>query len=323
MVIEARKIYGAPFNPEGLGEGKSNTSGSETGKENSMDNRYVIGLGEILWDCFGESRRLGGAPANCAYHMAQFGHRGMVVSAVGRDADGDAIVEKKRLPHLLPRVDYPTGTVNVDISDANDPKYVIHTAVAWSHIPFTEEIKAIAAETKAVCFGTLAQWNAESRDTIQHFLDATPADCLKVFDVNLRQSYYTREVLDASFTRCDILKINEAELQVIARLYDIDAWDPQRTCRELMQRFNVPTLVLTMGTRGSEVYGDGARSFLETPSVRVKSAVGAGDAFTGAFVGCLLNGASMYKAHQAAVSVAAYICTREGAMPRIPNNLIM
>lgn len=290
-----------------------------------MDNRYVIGLGEILWDCFGAERRLGGAPANCAYHMAQFGHRGMVVSAVGRDADGDAIVEeleKKRLPCLLQRTDYPTGTVDVDLSDANDPKYTIHTDVAWSHIPFTTELNAIAAETKAVCYGTLAQWDAESRATIQRFLDATPADCLKVFDVNLRQSYYSREVLDASFSRCNILKINEDELQVIARLYDIEAWDKQRTCRELMQRFNVPTLILTMGTRGSEVYWDGGRSFLETPSVRIKSAVGAGDAFTGAFVGSLLRGADIKEAHHLAVSVAAYVCTREGAMPRIPETVV-
>ena len=290
-----------------------------------MDSRYVIGLGEILWDCFGAERRLGGAPANCAYHAAQFGHRGIVVSAIGRDADGDAIVEeleKKRLPHLLERTDYPTGTVDVDLTDANDPKYIIHTDVAWSHIPFTTELNAIAAETKAVCYGTLAQWDAESRATIQSFLDATPANCLKVFDVNLRQSYYSREVLDESFSRCNILKINESELQVIARLYDIDAWDRQRACRELMQRFNAPTLILTMGTRGSEVYWDGGRSFLETPTVRVKSAVGAGDAFTGAFVGNLLRGADIKEAHHLAVSVAAYVCTREGAMPRIPDTLL-
>ena len=292
---------------------------------NPLDNRYVIGLGEILWDQFGENRRIGGAPANCVYHMAQFGHRGLVVSAIGRDADGDAIIEeleKKRLPYLLPRVDYPTGTVDVDITDANDPQYIIHTDVAWSHIPFTEELKAIAAETKAVCYGSLAQWNVESRNTIQRFLGATPADCLKVFDVNLRQAYYTREVLDASFARCDILKINETELQVIARLYDIDAWDRQRACRELMQRFNVPTMILTMGTRGSEVYWDGGQSFLETPTVRVKSAVGAGDAFTGAIVGSLLRGSNIKEAHHCAVSVAAYVCTCEGAMPRIPDKMV-
>lgn len=288
------------------------------------DNRYVVGLGEILWDCFGESRRLGGAPANCAYHMSQFGHRGIVVSAVGRDRDGDDIaaeLEKKKLPYCLERVAFPTGTVDVDLTDANDPRYTIHVDAAWSHIPFSEEVKAIATEAKAVCFGTLAQWMPESRDTIQRFLDATPPDCRKVFDVNLRQSYYTKEILDTSLSRCDILKINDAELQVIARLYDIGAWDPQRSCRELMQRFQLPILILTMGTRGSEVYWEDGRSFLETPSVRVKSAVGAGDAFTGAFLGSLLRGAGIKEAHQTAVSVAAYVCTREGAMPRIPDNL--
>ncbi len=290
-----------------------------------QDNRYAVGLGEVLWDCFGKSRRLGGAPANCAYHMAQFGHQSIVVSAVGRDQDGDDIateLERKKLPCHLEKVGFPTGTVDVDISDANDPRYTIHTDVAWSHIPFTDELKDIASKSKAVCYGSLAQWMYESRHTILQFLDATPEDCLKVFDVNLRQSFYTKDILDASLSRCDILKINDAELQVIARQYDIEAWDQQRFCREMMRRFNLSILILTMGTRGSQVFWEDGKSVLATPSVRVKSAVGAGDAFTGAFVGSLLSGAGIRDAHQAAVSIAAFVCTREGAMPMIPDRLI-
>lgn len=286
---------------------------------------FVVGLGEILWDKFGDTKRLGGAPANFAYHASRFGHESLVVSAIGKDSDGDDIVaelDRKRLSHHLERVDSPTGTVDVDLTDANNPAYTINTDVAWSHIPFTEELAQIAAETKAVCFGSLAQWGSVTRETIGRFLDATPEGCLKVFDVNLRQSYYTKDVLENSFRRCDILKLNIDELQAVARLFGIEAWDRQRTCRDVMSVSGCRILILTMGTEGSELYWEGGRSFQETPSVKVRSTVGAGDAFTGAFVGSLLQGASISEAHGIAVHVAAYVCTREGAMPPIPEGLI-
>lgn len=126
---------------------------------------YVVGLGEILWDKFGDAKRLGGAPANFAYHASRFGHEGLVVSAIGKDADGDDIIaelDRKRLPYHLERVYSPTGTVNVDLTDANNLVYTINTDVAWSRIPFTDELADIAAATKAVCFGSLAQWGPKA-----------------------------------------------------------------------------------------------------------------------------------------------------------------
>lgn len=288
-------------------------------------NHYVVGLGEILWDKFGETKRLGGAPANFAYHASRFGHEGLVVSAIGNDGDGDDIVaelERKRLAHHLERVDSPTGTVDVDLTDANNPVYTINTDVAWSRIPFTDELADIAAATKAVCFGSLAQWGPVTRKTIGRFLDATPEGCLKVFDVNLRQSYYSKEILEDSFHRCDILKLNIEELQTIARLFGIEAWDRQRTCRDVMALANCRILIVTMGAEGSEIFWEGGRSFLDTPAVKVRSTVGAGDAFTGAFVGSLLSGASIREAHAVAVHVAAYVCTREGAMPPVPEGML-
>ena len=286
---------------------------------------YVVGLGEILWDTFGETKRLGGAPANFAYHASKFGHDGLVVSAVGNDANGDGIIAelvRKQLAHHLERVNSPTGTVDVDLADANNPVYTINTDVAWSRIPYTEELARIAAGTKAVCFGSLAQWGPITRETVGRFLDATPEGCMKVFDVNLRQAYYTKDILENSFGRCDILKLNIDELQTVARLFGIEAWDRQRTCRDMMALAGCKILVVTMGAQGSEIYWEGSRSFLETPTVKVKSTVGAGDAFTGAFVGSLLTGASIPEAHGVAVHVAAYICTREGAMPPYPKGLI-
>lgn len=124
-----------------------------------MDARFVVGLGEVLRDMFPKGKRLGGAPANFAYHAAQFGHEGLVVSAIGLDKLGSAIIaelDKHSLPYHLDRVSYPTGTVDVDLSNPNAPAYTINTKVAWSHIPFTDELRVIAAHTKAVCFGSLA-----------------------------------------------------------------------------------------------------------------------------------------------------------------------
>jgi len=288
-------------------------------------NDLVIGLGEILWDKFRETKRLGGAPANFAYHASRFGHKVLVVSAIGNDADGDDIVaelDRKRLAYHLDRVDSPTGSVDVDLTDANNPIYTINTDVAWSRIPFTEELAQIAAATKAVCFGSLAQWGLVTRKTIGRFLDSTPEGCMKIFDVNLRQSYYTKEILENSFRKCDILKLNIDELQTVARLFGIEAWDRQRTTRDVMTMVGCQILIVTMGSEGSEIFWEDGRSFLATPTVNVKSTVGAGDAFTGAFVGSLLKGASIREAHGVAVHVAAYVCTREGAMPPIPEGIL-
>ena len=183
--------------------------------------KFVIGIGEALWDMLPEGKKLGGAPANFAYHACQFGLEGMAVSAIGQDSLGEEIVEAleaHHLPYHLDRVEYPTGTVQVTLDQQGVPQYEIKTDVAWDNIPYTKELAALAADCKAVCFGSLAQRNAVSRESIGLFLQAVPKDCLKVFDINLRQDFYNREVLEDSFRRCDILKINDEELVVISRM---------------------------------------------------------------------------------------------------------
>lgn len=178
--------------------------------------KYVIGIGEALWDMLPEGKKLGGAPANFAYHARQFGLEGIAVSAIGRDALGEEIVEafeEHQLPYHLARVEYPTGTVQVTLDAQGVPQYEIKTDVAWDNIPFDDELAALASDCRAVCFGSLAQRSEVSRATIRAFLDAVPGGCLKVFDINLRQSFRIKEVLEASFQRCDILKINDEELR--------------------------------------------------------------------------------------------------------------
>ena len=292
----------------------------------------VIGLGELLWDCFPTYRRLGGAPANFAYHVAQFGHNAMVVSAIGHDENGENLVkelESHKLPYHLDAVNLPTGTVRVDTSVENDPKYTIHTDVAWSVIPYTDELTEIARNCCTVCYGTLAQYGSVSRETIGLFLDAVPSDCYKIYDINLRdnsgEALYCNETIESSLLRCNVLKVNVDELDYLTKAFALSV-DKEENVemkgRLLMERFNnVKIMIVTMGKDGSWVFSDEDTSFLETPKVEVKDVVGAGDSFTGAFIGSLLNGKSFRDAHRIAVNVSAYVCTQPDGMPIIPKYL--
>lgn len=273
--------------------------------------QYVVGIGEALWDVLPSEKKLGGAPANFAYHAGRLGYDAIAISAIGQDALGDELLEKlnqKKLEYLMPRVDYPTGTVQVTVDEKGIPSYEIKQHVAWDYIPYTSEMDAIARECKAVCFGSLAQRNRESRTTIARFLDTVSEDCLKVFDINLRQQFYTRDIIEESLHRCNILKINDEELDIIGPMLCKDK-------QQLISDYQLLMLVLTCGTEGSYIFTPDEESFLPTPKVDVVDTVGAGDSFTGAFVASLLSGKSIREAHQAAVEVSAFVCTQAGAMP--------
>ena len=288
--------------------------------------RYVVGLGEVLWDVLPEGKKLGGAPANFAYHAGQF--LGMdntiAVSALGEDKLADETIEALKehgLNYLLPRVSYPTGTVQVTLSGDGIPAYEIKENVAWDNIPYTPEIAEIAKNCHAVCFGSLAQRSVTSWATIRQFLDDTPADCLKIFDINLRQQFYTKDVIEESLKRCNILKINDEELVVIKRMYGYEELDMRGICEKMLTEYGLKMLVLTCGTNGSYVFAPGLTSFQETPKVKVADTVGAGDSFTGSFCAAILNGKPMEEAHKKAVEVSAFVCTQNGAMPTLPDKL--
>ncbi len=288
--------------------------------------RYVVGLGEVLWDVLPEGKKLGGAPANFAYHAGQF--LGMdntiAISALGEDKLAEETIEalkNNNLNSLMPQVPYPTGTVQVQLDEQGVPTYDIKENVAWDNIPFNNDIQDIAHNCRAVCFGSLAQRNVISRETIQKFLEATPADCLKIFDINLRQQFYTKEVIRESLQHCNILKINDEELVLIGRMLGYPGLNIENKCWLILGKYNLDMLVLTCGTNGSYVFSPGQMSFQETPKVQVADTVGAGDSFTGSFVGSILNGKSIPDAHQTAVEVSAYVCTQNGAMPEIPQRL--
>ena len=286
-------------------------------------NEIVVGMGEALWDVLPEGKKIGGAPANFAYHVSQFGLPSCVVSAIGDDALGKEIIENftsKGLDQLIAEVPYPTGTVQVEIDQTGIPLYDIKENVAWDNIPYTEHLDALAKRTKAVCFGSLAQRNVVSRETINHFLDTMPKDddSLIVFDVNLRQGFYNKEILCKSMQNCNILKINDEELITVSRMFGCPGIDLQDKCWILLGKYNLKMLILTCGINGSYVFTPGNVSFQPTPKVEVTDTVGAGDSFTAAFIASILKGKSVTEAHTIAVKTSAFVCTQKGAMPILP-----
>lgn len=289
-----------------------------------LSKEYIVGLGEILFDCLPEGKKLGGAPANFAYHASQFGLNGIAVSAIGPDDLGKEVLEQlgeKNLNTRLEMVDFPTGTVLVTLAGNGIPMYDICEGVAYDNIPWTDEIEAIAKETRAVCFGTLAQRNEVSRSTIQKFIETMPANSLKIYDINLRQHFYNQTLIEDNLNRCNILKINDEELEIIGEMFGYPELSAENKCWILLAKYNLDILILTCGTDGSYAFTKGQTSFQPTPKVTVADTVGAGDSFTSTFCSALLNGKSVADAHKLAVDVSAFVCTQNGAMPVLPKEL--
>ena len=231
--------------------------------------------------------------------------------------------DAKKLNYLIEKVPYPTGTVQVELDPNGVPMYDIKENVAWDNIPFTSALEELAKKTRSVCFGSLAQRSVVSRETINSFLNAMPdgeGQC-KIFDVNLRQGFYTKEILCNSMKRCNILKINDEELVTVSRMFGYPGIDLQDKCWILLAKYNLKMLILTCGVNGSYVFTPGEISFVETPKVEVADTVGAGDSFTATFVAAILKGKPVAEAHKLAVEVSAYVCTQNGAMPELPVRL--
>lgn len=291
-----------------------------------FENITVVGLGEVLWDMLPDGKQIGGAPSNFAYHAAQCGLDAWSVSAIGEDSlghDAAEVLMKKKLNFIFEEVAYPTGTVQVTVSETGSPAYEIKEGVAWDNIPFTLRIEALAKKTRAVSFGSLAQRSVVSRETIRRFLDAMPQDDerLVVFDVNLRQNFYTEETLMESMRRCNIMKINDEELVLVSRMFGYPGIDLKDKCWLILGKYNLKILILTCGINGSYVFTPGNMSFLPTPKVEVIDTIGAGDSFSGVFISSILKGCSIEEAHHNAVNVSAFVCTCPGAMPSIPDDL--
>ncbi len=285
--------------------------------------KTVVGIGEALWDCLPDGRKIGGAPANFAFHASQMGCRGIAVSAIGNDELGDEIVETfkaNNLEHLLQRVDKPTGTVIVTVDNRGIPSYEIKRDVAWDNISANDEFDQLAKITDCVCFGSLAQRNQSSRKAIERFLSLMPENSLKVFDINLRQDFFSKEIIETSLNKCNILKINDEEIKIVSEMFGLKG-DLPVIARQLLEKFGLKAVILTWGENGSFAFTADEVSYCETPRVKIADTVGAGDSFTAAFCASLLNGLGIKEAHKKAVDVSAFVCTQSGAMPIIPDNL--
>lgn len=290
-----------------------------------MNNNYVVGFGEVLWDFLmkEEMYKLGGAPFNFAYHTKQFGLNSLIISAIGEDDLGrklEQAIQEKQLPYQLAHLPQETGVVNV-INTDGIPQYEILENKAWDYIPLSEEMLQIAAQTQAICFGSLAQRNSVTRATLYAFLEAMPADALRIFDINLRQNWYSEEIITTSLQKANILKINEEELHILQQMFNHTNRNEENSCRQIMQAYDLDMLILTCGNKGSYVFSREEMSYLTTREVEVEDTVGAGDSFTASFIASILGGKSLREAHHIAAQVSAYVCTQSGATPIIPDNL--
>lgn len=288
-----------------------------------MDNKVIVGIGEVLWDCLPEGKKAGGAPANFAYHISQLGYKAYIVSAVGNDSDGDEIVRffnDKQLNCVFERTPYPTGTVQVTLDKHGVPQYVIQEEVAWDHLSFNAQLKHLAKEARAVCFGSLAQRSPTTRETIWQFLRAAAAnpETLIIFDINLRENFYTKDIIVNSLNACNILKINDEELKIVAEMLGYHDVSQDEFCHQLVLRFQLQLLILTRGINGSRIFTEIMVDSHPIPKVQVADTVGAGDAFTAAFTVALLSGKSITVAHDFAVKVSSFVCKQEGAMNELP-----
>ncbi len=282
--------------------------------------RTIVGLGELLWDLLPAGRQLGGAPANFAYFSNLLGDRGVVAGRVGDDELGREAAA--RLRQLGSSTDYlqfdpahPTGTVRVAVDAAGQPLFDIAEPVAWDFLQWTPAWKQLAEEADAVCFGSLAQRSPGSRQTIQQFLRSTRPQALRVFDVNLRQRFYSAEVLAASLAMAQVIKLNHDELPVVARLLGIPFGSERTAADALLRPYQAKLVCVTRGGCGSLLLS--AQGADEHPGFRVPVAdtVGAGDAFTAALVHYYLLGASLVEMNESANRIGAWVASQVGATP--------
>src|SRR6267154_2681277 len=279
----------------------------------------IVGLGELLWDLLPAGKQLGGAPANFAYITNLLGDKGVTASRVGNDSLGDEALQ--RLTQLGVSAQFvqrdalhPTGSVKVEI-DRGQPRFEILQPVAWDFLDWSEPWQQLATEADAVCFGSLAQRSAQSQSTIRSFLTATRPQAVRVFDVNLRQNFYSRQVLADSMKLATIVKLNHEELPKIMHLFELENRGEKESAQRLLSLHDLNLVCITRGDGGSLLIS--AKECSEHPGIKVKVAdtVGAGDAFTAAMVHGYLRGSSLAEINETANRVGAWVASQSGATP--------
>lgn len=292
------------------------------GDEMGKDNGYImVGIGELLWDMLPQGRQLGGAPANFACHATRLGSHGVLVSAVGNDANGVELLDVLRQKGVDCRVatsNYPTGTVEITMDAGGVPSYTIHEDVAWDHIQLRESDMALAEQADVLCYGSLAHRSRDSADSIRRYISSTSSQCIRLFDINLRQNYYSSSLVDTLMERSTAVKLNDEELVVVADFLGLSGCET-RLLDQILERYMLDLIILTKGEFGSRLFSrDHGDSVRQGKAVEVVDTVGAGDAFGAAVATGLCHGMALETIHLFASNVAAYVCSRAGATPPLP-----
>lgn len=286
----------------------------------------VAGIGEILWDILPTGKQLGGAPANFAYHSGMLRLQSHIVSAVGNDSSGMQIIDQLNKNRLgtenITVIDKKvTGSVDVSIDQQGKPQYLIHEDVAWDYIPFSNKNQNMIRKLDALCFGSLAQRSPVSASSIQKMVQIAPDWCLKIFDINIRLNYYTMDMIEKSLKISNCLKLNEDEFSLIAKMFSYSGSE-EKIIANILDNFELDLIALTKGKSGSSLYAKNGVSVMKSPTITIVDTVGAGDSFTAAMCLGLLQNYPIDRIHQMANRMAAYVCTKMGATPKITDDLL-
>lgn len=283
----------------------------------------VLSIGELLWDMLPSGKRAGGAPTNFVYHATMNGGDGYAISAVGNDQLGDELageVHSHHISAILQHNSYPTGTTHASIDENGVPQWSITDGVAWDHIRLNHDLSDMVRIADCVCFGTLALRNPESRDTILSLLKQTKPGAIKYFDINIREHYYSKELIEQLLELSTVFKINDDELALLRGMFPLPESE-EEACRWFLNQYDLTDVILTAGADHSLIVSKDEVSKLPTPHVNVVDTVGAGDSFSGVFAMGLLDHTPLKEAHRKAVNTAAYVCTQNGAWPDYPKEI--
>ena len=277
----------------------------------------ILSIGEILWDIFPDKKILGGAPANFVFHARQFGSDATLFTALGNDQQGLELEEEAAKAGIImhsSRVNHPTGTADIILNNEQEPTYKLNDNCAWDHIPLTNNLKRFAAKSDLIVFGTIAQRNFESRNTIKKTLELSKSPSKILFDINLRLNFYTKEIIEESLSASNYLKLNDEEESVLKIIFN-------KNIGQIISDFNLELVILTLGPKGSRIITSNTVSECPSTKCEIIDTVGAGDSFTAFFIINYLNGMSIPESQKKASNVAAYVCAHNGATVQIPDYL--
>jgi fructokinase len=289
--------------------------------------KLVVGLGEVLWDMLPGRKYLGGAPANFAYITNLLGDRGVVASRVGvddlgREATGQMESLGVPVTHVQCDANHSTGAVKVEVDPEGIARFEIEAPSAWDFFEWTEQWQDLAQKADAVCFGSLAQRSEHSRETIRRFLRAMRPGAIRVFDVNLRQPFYSREVLVESMKLADIVKMNDEEVPKVMHLLGLGSMDQKSSAQQLIELYDLKLVCVTRGSRGSLVVSRTDSCESGAIKITVADTIGAGDAFTAALLHEYLRGAQLTRMNRVANRVGAWVASEPGPTP-IPKSGVL